>query len=180
VAAILADCEGLRASVQARQTGWYGVEAYSGHLRELESEQRAALQTLLEEQEPMGDTEWRAYGFFQRRTKLDAWNKPQAVGERFPISAEEEEAIEALHRLYVERQREEVGGLHARYPYLPWLLGAMRRLDDGRLLEPAAWRNRRSTSKAQLAMGSACTAVRSTTSSGARGRSRSNGGKPGG
>lgn len=152
VDAILADCEGLRASVQARQTGWYGVEAYSWHLRELDSEQRAALQTLLEEQEPMGDTEWRAYGFFQRRTKLDAWEKPQAAGEPLPLSADESGVIEALRRFYLQRQREEVGRLHARYPYLPWLLAAMRRLDDGRLLEPTVWRNRRNTTKAQLAM----------------------------
>jgi hypothetical protein len=148
---ILGDCEGLRESVQARSRSWYGIDAYSLHLRELEDEQAAALQTLLEETERMGEVERRAYSFFQRRTKLDCWWQPQATGKQVPLSEEERQAIDELRASYLTRQRRAVADLHARYPYLPWLLRAMRRLDEGLLLEPSVWRSRHQTTKSQLA-----------------------------
>jgi hypothetical protein len=151
VAAILVDCEGLRGSVQARSRSWYGIDTYSSHLRELEDEQADALQTLLEETEPMGEVERRAYSFFQRRTKLDDWWQPQSLGNQLPLSEEERQAIEELRASYLTRQRRAVAALHARYPYLPWLLPAMRRLDEGLLLEPSVWRSRHQTIKSQLA-----------------------------
>jgi hypothetical protein len=150
VAAILADCEGLRASIQARNRSSYGLGTYSSHLEELEPEYAAALQTLLEETAPMGDVERRAYGFFQRRTKLDDRSQPGPARRRLPLSDDEREAVVALHRHYLGRQRDTVAALHTRYPYLPWLLGAMRRLDEGTLLDPSTWRNRHATTRAQL------------------------------
>jgi hypothetical protein len=151
VAAILADQEGLRRAVQGRTAGsWRGVHTYSSHLEELEDEDRVVLQTLLEETEPMGDSERRAYRFFQRRTELDSWGAPESARERLPISEQERHAIEELRRLYLKRQRNAVASLYARYPYLPWLLQAMRRLDESTLLEPSAWKNRNERTKTQL------------------------------
>jgi hypothetical protein len=99
----------------------------------------------------MGEAERRAYSFFQRRTKLDDWGQPQSAGKQLPLSEEERQAIEELRASYLTRQRHTVAALHVRYPYLPWLLPAMRRLDEGLLLEPSVWRSRHQTTKAQLA-----------------------------
>jgi hypothetical protein len=151
-ARLLADPEALRRMVQARSRGsGYGVSAYDEHLRELDHEDRQALQMLLEETEPMGELERRAYRFFQRRTALDSMDQPHSATDRIELSDEEREAIATLRAAYLGRHRDVVASLHARYPYLPWVLRAIRQVDADHVLDRWVWRERHSRTKKDLA-----------------------------
>jgi DNA-binding Lrp family transcriptional regulator len=143
--------EELRRIVQALYLRFGGISTYDEHLRPLASEDRAALELLLHETEAMTGLERQAWGFFARRTALDGLGRPHAVHEEIPMSPEEREAVSSLHDALFGRQREFVASLHARYPYLPWVVRAIRELDAGRALEHRAWKERHGRTKNDLA-----------------------------
>ena len=147
---ILADAEGLRRSVQSLNRRWYGIDTYSEHLQDLDVGDRDALELLLNETDPMSDLERRAWRFFARRTELDPLGTPSASSERTPTSPEEREAITSLRAAHLARQRETVASLHARYPYLPWVLRAIRELDGEELLYHRTWWERHERTKEDL------------------------------
>jgi hypothetical protein len=76
--------------------------------------------------------------------------RPIAVSEQFPMSSEEREAITSLRQDWFGRQREFVASLHARYPFLPWVLRAIRELDAGKLFSQETWRKRHDRTKNDL------------------------------
>jgi len=61
------------------------------------------------------------------------------------------EALSKLHVTLFARQREFVASLHARYPYLPWVVRAIRELDAGRLVHHRTWWERHGRTKNDLA-----------------------------
>lgn len=136
------DPEAQRRVLQERwrdsRTG--GVDEYLTHVMALDPEDRDALEALLEETAPMTEAERRAYVFFLHRTHLDDADEPRDIRDRFPLTDEEREAIAALRRLYLDRQRRTIAALHHHYPHLPLLLGAIQRLDEGKLL--SGWSRR--------------------------------------
>lgn len=137
------DPEAQRAILQERWKGSTtgGVGEYLSHVFGLEPEVRATLDALIEDTEPMTEVERRAYRFYLRRTRLDDGNIPRAVKEELPLSREERQAIAEAHGLYLERQRRTIAALHRRHPHLPWLVRAMGRLDEERLLPGTSRRN---------------------------------------
>ncbi len=143
--------EELRQTVHALYLRFGGINTYDEHLRPLASEDRAALELLLHETEAMTGLERQAWGFFARRTALDGLGRPHAVHEEITMSPEEREAISSLRDAWFARQREFVASLHARYPYLPWVVRAIRELDEGRLLEHRTWKERHGRTKNDLA-----------------------------
>lgn len=82
---------------------------------------------------------------------MDELGRPHAVHEQFPLSPEEREAISSLRDAYFDAQREFVAALHARYPYLPWVVRAIREMDSGRLLHHRTWWERDGRTKNELA-----------------------------
>jgi hypothetical protein len=147
---ILADAEGLRRTVQALNKRWYGIDTYSEHLQDLQPGERDALMLLLEDTAPMTDLERRAWRFFARRTELDQLATPAAASERTPTTPVEREAISSLRASYLARQRETAASLHARYPYLPWVLRVIRELDGDELLYHRTWWERHERTKKDL------------------------------
>jgi hypothetical protein len=143
--------EELRQTVHALYLRFGGIDTYAEHLRPLASEDRAALELLLHETEAMTGLEQQAWGFFARRTALDGLGRPHAVHEEIPMSPDERDAVSSLHDALFGRQREFVAFLHARYPYLPWVLRAIGELDAGRLLEHRTWWERHGRTKNDLA-----------------------------
>lgn len=149
--AILEDVEGLRQRVQALSGRRHGIRTYAEHLHHLEESKRDALKLLLDDAAPMSALERRAFGFFTRRAVFDELGRPRADRELLPLDPDEVEAIDALRDAYLARQREVVASLHARYPYLPWVLHAIRRLDAGRLLDHYARNDRHERTRKELA-----------------------------
>ncbi len=147
---ILADAEGLRRTVQALNRRWYGIDTYSEPLQDLDAGDRDALELLLNETDPMSDLERPAWRFFARRTVLDPMGTPSAASEKTPASSVEREAISSLRAAYLARQRETVASLHARYPFLPWVLRAIRELDAHELLHHRTWWERHERTKKDL------------------------------
>jgi hypothetical protein len=145
------DVDSLRRTVQALSNRNHSIRTYSEHLEVLEEGHSDALQLLLEDSAPMSNLERRGFGFFSRRTVFDEFRRPWAARELVPLDPEEAEAIEALRGAYLARQREVVASLHARYPYLPWVLDAIRKLDTARLLGHFAWKQRHERTKKELA-----------------------------
>ncbi len=143
--------EELRRTVQALYLRFGGITTYAEHLRPLASEDRATLELLLHETEAMTGLEKQAWGFFARRTALDGLGRPHAVHEEIPMSPDEREALSSLHDVFFGRQREFVAFLHARYPYLPWVVRAICELDAARLLEHRTWKERHGRTKNDLA-----------------------------
>jgi hypothetical protein len=143
--------EELRKTVQALYLRWGGINTYEEHLRPLAGADRVVLELLLHETDPMTPTEKRAWAFFARRTALDELRRPHAVHEEISTSPEEREAISSLHDAWFARQREFVASLHARYPYLPWVVRAIRELDAGKLLHHRTWWERHARTKNNLA-----------------------------
>ncbi len=146
------DVEAQRQILQERwrESRSGGVDEYLSHVMALDEEDRDVLEALLEETAPMTETERRAYGFFLRRTRLDDRDEPRDIEDKLPLSPEEEEAISVLRRLYLDRQRRTVAALHLRHPYLPFLLGAIRRLDEGKLL--SGWSRRHLAAETERAL----------------------------
>jgi hypothetical protein len=146
------DSEAQRRILQERwrdsRTG--GVEEYLMHVMALDPEDRAALEALLEETSPMTETERRAYGYFLRRTGLDESDEPRDAREELPLNSEERQSIWVLRCLYLDRQRRTVAALHARHPYLPWVLRAIRRLDEGQIL--SGWSRRHLAAETEKAL----------------------------
>lgn len=66
------------------------------------------------------------------------------------MSSEEREAVTSLREDWFARQKEFLASLHARYPYLPWVLRAIRTLDADTLLHQETWRNRHDRTKNDL------------------------------
>jgi hypothetical protein len=145
------DVDGLRRTVQALSNRNHSIGTYSEHLDDLEEGERDALQLLLEDSAPMSNLERRAFGFFSRRTIFDEFRRPWAARELVPLDPQEREAIDALRDAYLASQREVIASLHARYPYLPWVLDAIRMLDAGKLLGHFAWKQRHERTKKELA-----------------------------
>jgi hypothetical protein len=143
--------EELRNTVQALYLRFGGINTYDEHLRPLASEDRAVLELLLHETEVMTGLEQQAWGFFARRTELDGLGRPHAEHEEITMSPEEREAVSSVHDALFARQREFVASLHARYPYLPWVVRAIRVLDAGRLLRHRTWKERHGRTKNDLA-----------------------------
>jgi Replication-relaxation len=143
--------EELRQTVHALYLRFGGINTYDEHLRPLAQGDRAALELLLHETEAMTGLERQAWGFFARRTTLDGLGRPHAVHEEVPLSPEEREAVSSLRDAWFARQREFVAFLHARYPYLQWVVRAIRELDEGRLLEHRTWKERHGRTKNDLA-----------------------------
>lgn len=143
--------EELRKTVQALYLRFGGINTYDEHLRPLAPGDRAALELLLHETEAMTGLERQVLGFFARRTDLDELGRPHAVHEEISMSSEERDALSSLHDAFFARQREFVASLHARYPYLPWVVRAIRELDAGRLLEHRTWKERHGRTKNDLA-----------------------------
>jgi hypothetical protein len=143
--------EELRRAIQALYLRFGGIDTYAEHLRPLASEDRAALELLLHETEAMTGLERQAWGFFARRTALDGLGRPHAVDEEITMSPDERDAVSSLHDALFGRQREFVAFLHARYPYLPWVVRAIGELDEGRLLEHRTWKERHGRTKNDLA-----------------------------
>jgi DNA-binding Lrp family transcriptional regulator len=143
--------EELRKTVQALYLRHGRINTYDEHLHPLVKGDRAALELLLHETQAMAGLERQAWGFFARRTTLDELGRPHAVHEQIPLSSEEREAISSLRVAYFDGQREFVAALHARYPYLPWVVRAIRKLDAGRLLEHRTWKERHGRTKNDLA-----------------------------
>lgn len=142
--------EELRKTVQALYLRYGGINTYDEHLRPLAQGDRAALELLLHETRAMTGLERQAWGFFARRTTLDDLGRPHAVHEEIPLSPEEREALSSLQDAWFARQREFVASLHARYPYLPWIVRAIRELDAGRLLHHRTWWERHGRTKNDL------------------------------
>jgi hypothetical protein len=145
------DVDGLRRTVQALSNRNHSIRTYSEHMDDLEEGHRDALQLLLEDSDPMSNLERRAFGFFSRRTVFDEYRRPWAARELIPLDPQEREAIDALRDAYLARQREVVASLHARYPYLPWVLDAIRKLDADKLLGHFPWKQRNDRTKKELA-----------------------------
>ena len=145
------DVDGLRQTVQALSNRNHSIRTYSEHLDDLEEGHRDTLQLLLEDSAPMSNLERRAFGFFSRRTVFDEFRRPWAARELVPLDRAERDAIDALRDAYLARQREIVASLHARYPYLPWVLEAIRKLDAGKLLDHFVWKERHKRTKKELA-----------------------------
>jgi hypothetical protein len=61
-----------------------------------------------------------------------------------PGFREEREAVTLLHEDWFARQKEFLASLHARYPFLPWVLRAIRTLDAGHVC-PTEQRKRNPT-----------------------------------
>jgi hypothetical protein len=141
----------LRKTVQALYLRFGGIHTYDEHLRLVAHRDRAALELLLHDTRAMTGLETQAWGFFARRTELDGLGRPHAVHEEIPMSPEEREAIASLHDALFARQREFVVSLHARYPYLPWVVRAIRELDAGTLLVHRTWWERHGRTKKDLA-----------------------------
>jgi hypothetical protein len=99
----------------------------------------------------MSNLERAAFGFFSRRTVFDEFRRPWAARELVPLDPKEREVIEALRDAYLARQRKVVAPLDSRYPYLPWVLDAIRKLDAGKLLGHLAWKQRHQRTKEELA-----------------------------
>ena len=99
----------------------------------------------------MTGLERQAWAFFAQRTALDELGRPNAIHEEIPMSPEEREVISALHDAWFDRQRQFVASLHARYPYLPWVVRAIRELDAGRLVHHRTWWERHGRTKNDLA-----------------------------
>lgn len=142
--------EQLRKTVQALYLRHGGINTYDEHLRPLAQGDRAALELLLHETRAMTGLERQAWGFFARRTVLDDLGRPHAVHVQIPMSPEEREVVSSLHDAWFVRQREFVASLHARYPYLPWVVRAIRELDAGRLLHHRTWWERHGRIKNDL------------------------------
>ncbi|HYV01419.1 MAG TPA: replication-relaxation family protein [Actinomycetota bacterium] len=149
--AFLGDAEGLRRSVQALNRRWYGISTYNDHLQDLEEGDRDAMELLLNETSPMTDLDKRVWRFFARRTVLDEQGRPTDAQEKLPMTPEDREAIASLREGILVRQREFVASLHARYPYLPWVLRAIRELDGGKLLYHRTWWERHERTRKDLA-----------------------------
>jgi len=149
--AFLGDAEGLRRTVQSLNRRWYGISTYDDHLQDLQEGDRNAMELLLNETNPMTDLEKRAWRFFARRTVLDEQGRPTDGQEKVPVSPEEREAISSLREDILVHQREFVASLHARYPYLPWVLRAIRELDGDKLLYHRTWWERHERTKKDLA-----------------------------
>jgi hypothetical protein len=142
--------EELRRTVQALHLRFGGINTYDEHLRGLAQGDRAALELLLHETQAMTGLERRAWAFFARRTALDELGRPHAVLVEIPLSPEEREVVAALHDAWFDRHRQFVASLHARYPYLPWVVRAIRELDAGRLLDHRTWWERHGRTKKDL------------------------------
>jgi hypothetical protein len=143
--------ERLRDRLQDLNRNWYGVTSHDEHLRPLAENDATALHLLLNPTDPMTPLERRAWGFFARRTEISRLlGRPVPVPEQFPMSSEEREAITVLREDWFARQKEFLASLHARYPYLPWVLRAIRILDAGTLLHQETWRNRHDRTKNDL------------------------------
>jgi DNA-binding Lrp family transcriptional regulator len=149
--AFLGDAEGLRRTVQSLNRRWYGISTYDDHLHDLEEGDRDAIELLLNETSPMTDLDKRAWRFFARRTVLDEQGRPTDAQDKLPVRPEEREAISSLREGILVRQREFVASLHARYPYLPWVLRAIRELDEGKHLYHRTWWERHERTKKDLA-----------------------------
>jgi Replication-relaxation len=143
--------DALRKTVQALYLRFGEIGTYEDHLHPLAQADRAALELLLHETEAMTGMEQQAWGFFARRTEIDALGRPHAVHEEIPMSPEEREAVSSLHSALFARQREFVAFLHARHPHLPWVVRAIGELDAGRLLEHPTWWERHGRTKNDLA-----------------------------
>jgi hypothetical protein len=143
--------EELRKTVSALYLRFGGINTYDEHLHPLAEGDRAALELLLHEPQAMTGLQRQAWGFFARRTALDELGRPHAVHEEIPMSSEERGMVSALRDAWFGRQREFVASLHARYPYLPWVVRAIRELDVGRLLHHRTWWERHGRTKKDLA-----------------------------
>jgi len=143
--------EALRKTIQALYLRFGGINTYDEHLHALAQGDRVALELLLHETRAMTGLERQAWAFFARRTDLDGLGRPHAVHEEVPLSPEEREAVSSLHDGLFARQREFVASLHARYPFLPWVVRAIRELDAGRLLRHRTWWERHGRTKNDLA-----------------------------
>jgi len=143
--------EKLRETLQDLNRNWSGINTYDDHLQPLAENDNTTLRLLLNQTDPMTPLERRAWGFFARRTEINQYlGRPVAVSEQFRTSSEDREAITSLREDWFARQREFVASLHARYPYLPWVLRAIRKLDAGRLLDHETWRKRHDRTKSDL------------------------------
>ena len=142
--------EELRRTVHALYLRFGGINAYDEHLRLLRHGDRAALELLLHGTDAMTGVEKQAWGFFARRTDLDELGRPHAVHEEIPVSPGEREVVSSLRDAWFDRQRQFVASLHARYPYVPWVVRAIRELDAGRLLEHRTWLDRHGRTKKDL------------------------------
>jgi hypothetical protein len=143
--------ERLRDRLQDLNRNWYGVTSHDEQLRHLAENDATALHLLLNSTDPMTPLERRAWGFFARRTEMSRFlGRPVQVREQFPMSSEEREAVTSLREDWFARQKEFLAFLHARYPYLPWVLRAIRTLDAGTLLHQETWRNRHDRTKNDL------------------------------
>lgn len=107
------------------------IESHEKNLQEMRVEKADLLRRLLRSTGAMSQEERRAWWFFERR--IDPGREPFAKRER-ELSPDEEEAMEDLRRFYFEQQRKRVTSLHTRYPHLPMLVRAIKRLDTGDLL----------------------------------------------
>jgi Replication-relaxation len=119
--------EELRRAVQALYLRFGGIDTYDEHIHPLAQADRAALELLLHETKVMTGLEQQAWGFFARRTEIDALGRPHAVHEEIPMSPEEREAISSLRDAWFARQREFVA-----FPARPLPAPAVGRAGDPR------------------------------------------------
>lgn len=111
-------------------------DEYGHHLLDLGAGERAALEDLIDSEEPMTHLERQAYRYFLRRTRIHEDGDPGATYERgdTPFSEKERAAVGRLIPLLLERERDRVAALWARHPMLACVLRWVRALDEGTLL----------------------------------------------
>lgn len=142
-AGVLARLRELRSSPEARRAALRAASTLRDFWPVVEDlgddEVQKAMSLLLEADEPMAAIERRSFSFFDRRVVLVRHADRVLVfpsRESPEVADGEREAARRLHAFYLDLHRRLVASLHRRHPGCPVLVGAIRDLEQGRLLDP--------------------------------------------